>query len=247
MTPILSRSQCFNRFYIEYIHIYCSWILTHRIQTVRRHCRPLYTAEEFFLRQSNSRKAKPQTTSQLICISSITLAHSLTYKLWIIGIDTGLCIYSNLPILSQLLNYWNNKMMKCECTLASITQSDPLFREPILAPRSSFSAVEWDILALGPVGANIQLGAEGPKIIHSSEYCFSFGDGYLGTLSRPVLVIKHRMQSKKHRKCLDWWVENYSISQEIFTRFLLCCALLCLYIDWFSHIHQAYFTGTVAI
>ena len=39
----------------------------------------------------------------------------------------------------------------------------------------------------------------------------------------------------------------YSISQEICTRFLLCCALLWLYIDWFSHIHQAYFTGTVAI
>ena len=38
-----------------------------------------------------------------------------------------------------------------------------------------------------------------------------------------------------------------SISQEICTRFLLCCALLWLYIDWFSHIHQAYFTGTVAI
>ena len=38
----------------------------------------------------------------------------------------------------------------------------------------------------------------------------------------------------------------YSIPQEIGTRFLLCCALLWLYIDWFSHIHQAYFTGTVA-
>ena len=40
---------------------------------------------------------------------------------------------------------------------------------------------------------------------------------------------------------------RYSISQEICTRFLLCCALLWLYIDWFSHIHQAYFTGTGAI
>ena len=40
---------------------------------------------------------------------------------------------------------------------------------------------------------------------------------------------------------------GYSISQEICTRFLLCCALLWLDIDWFSHIHQAYFTGTVAI
>ena len=39
----------------------------------------------------------------------------------------------------------------------------------------------------------------------------------------------------------------YSISQEICTRLLLCCALLWLYIDWFSHIHQAYFTGTVPI
>ena len=35
---------------------------------------------------------------------------------------------------------------------------------------------------------------------------------------------------------------KYSISQEICTRFLLCCALLWLYIHWFSHIHQAYFT-----
>ena len=40
---------------------------------------------------------------------------------------------------------------------------------------------------------------------------------------------------------------SYSISQDICTRFLLCCALLWLYIDSFSHIHQAYFTGTVAI
>ena len=49
----------------------------------------------------------------------------------------------------------------------------------------------------------------------------------------------------------DWLIEaewrTYSISQEICTRFLLCCALLWLHIDWFSHIHQAYFTGTVAI
>ena len=45
-------------------------------------------------------------------------------------------------------------------------------------------------------------------------------------------------------ECLE---KTYSISQEICTRFLLCCALLWLYIDWFSHIHQAYFTGTVAI
>ena len=40
---------------------------------------------------------------------------------------------------------------------------------------------------------------------------------------------------------------QYSISQEICTRFLLCCALLWLYIDWFSHIHQAYFTGKATL
>ena len=40
---------------------------------------------------------------------------------------------------------------------------------------------------------------------------------------------------------------SYSISQEVCPRFLPCCALLWLYIDWFSDIHQAYFTGTVAI
>ena len=39
----------------------------------------------------------------------------------------------------------------------------------------------------------------------------------------------------------------YSISQEICTLFLLCCALLWLYTDWFTHTHQAYFAGTVAI
>ena len=43
------------------------------------------------------------------------------------------------------------------------------------------------------------------------------------------------------------FVFNVQYTQEICTRFLLCCALLWLYIDWFSHIHQAYFTGTVAI
>ena len=41
--------------------------------------------------------------------------------------------------------------------------------------------------------------------------------------------------------------QPFSPLQYIRTRFLLCCALLWLYIDWFSHIHQAYFTGTVAI
>ena len=40
---------------------------------------------------------------------------------------------------------------------------------------------------------------------------------------------------------------TYSISQETRTRPLLRRALLWLYIDLFSHIHQAYFTGTVAI
>ena len=47
--------------------------------------------------------------------------------------------------------------------------------------------------------------------------------------------------------CIITLYNIYSISQEICTRFLLCCALLWLFIDWFSHIHQAYFTGTVAI
>ena len=51
--------------------------------------------------------------------------------------------------------------------------------------------------------------------------------------------------NSRNRTCLCRIL--YSISQEICTRFLLCCALLWLNIDWFSHIHQAYFTGTVAI
>ena len=43
------------------------------------------------------------------------------------------------------------------------------------------------------------------------------------------------------------YISNYSISQEICTRFLLCCALLWLYIDWFSHTHQAYSSGNLTI
>ena len=61
-------------------------------------------------------------------------------------------------------------------------------------------------------------------------------------------------ERRRHKVTPSHWLGTnlesfllYSISQEICTRFLLCCALLWLYIDWFSHIHQAYFTGTVAI
>ena len=56
------------------------------------------------------------------------------------------------------------------------------------------------------------------------------------------------MYRKDGLDCIQFFITMwYSISQEICTRFLLCCALLWLYIDWFSHIHQAYFTGTVAV
>ena len=58
------------------------------------------------------------------------------------------------------------------------------------------------------------------------------------------------LSTGRNRRCiwpLQTTLDVYSISQELCTRFLLCCALLWLYIDWFSHIHQAYFTGTVAI
>ena len=65
---------------------------------------------------------------------------------------------------------------------------------------------------------------------------------------RPILVVPKR--SERNSEITNAWLTSgteYSISQEICTRFLLCCALLWLYIDWCSHIHPAYFTGTVAI
>ena len=46
---------------------------------------------------------------------------------------------------------------------------------------------------------------------------------------------KFTCNSKLHKYIMC----HYSISQEICTPFLLCCALLWLYIEWFSHIHQA--------
>ena len=62
-------------------------------------------------------------------------------------------------------------------------------------------------------------------------------------MGNSAIATKFCMALGKRRKFLP----IHSISQEICTRFLLCCALLWLYIDWFSHIHQAYFTGIVAI
>ena len=71
---------------------------------------------------------------------------------------------------------------------------------------------------------------------HQIEVC-THGLLYYIYITLLVFIFKHLVHS------IQW----YSISQEICTRFLLCCALLWLYIDWFPHIHQAYFTGTVAI
>ena len=61
---------------------------------------------------------------------------------------------------------------------------------------------------------------------------------------RMYIALFSKMDSFKQCNSIT---HKYSISQEICTRFLLCCALLWLYVDWFSHILQAYFTGTVAI
>ena len=69
------------------------------------------------------------------------------------------------------------------------------------------------------------------------------------TLIRPTKLVHNHWESEKiernqvHRINFHYYA-SYSISQEICTRILLCCALLWLYIDWFSHFHQAYFTGT---
>ena len=72
-----------------------------------------------------------------------------------------------------------------------------------------------------------------------------------GTIPGMYIGLNHVKKPRMLRGFHAWvpgtWYTFYSISQEICTRFLLCCALLWLYIDWFSHIHQAYFTGTVAI
>ena len=71
--------------------------------------------------------------------------------------------------------------------------------------------------------------------------------GFINYQSYVSIAIKEMYKPNTVKLTLS--VDNgvrYSISQEICTRFLLYCALLWLYIDWFSHIHQAYFTGTSA-
>ena len=81
--------------------------------------------------------------------------------------------------------------------------------------------------------------------------CIKYGRGSLPPFCIKTMIPSQNIVSiKRHTIPL---IHNrhasvcYSISQEICTRFLLCCALLWLYIGWFSHINQAYFTGTVAI
>ena len=70
---------------------------------------------------------------------------------------------------------------------------------------------------------------------------------YITGCSWEIINMEHRSDFGLTKHTLSLSLVVYSISQEICTRFLLCCALLWLYIDWFSHIHQAYLTGTVAI
>ena len=88
------------------------------------------------------------------------------------------------------------------------------------------------------------------RVVHIQLTHFSYDDcGNMCTCYSFIIIIKSEVWPICHCFGLDHeqWYALYSISQEICTRFLLCCALLWLYIDWFSHIHQAYFTGTVAI
>ena len=115
-----------------------------------------------------------------------------------------------------------------------------------------------------------------PEIWHARQkYCYrdpcqiseregsSISTSSGSEILRDGVIRRFTTSRSETQKRLSMWIEltgtklqeittehrpyTYSISPEICTRFLLCCALLWLYIDWFSHIHQAYFTGTVAI
>ena len=74
------------------------------------------------------------------------------------------------------------------------------------------------------------------------------------TLAQSLLTVSYRsiniqpnnVESVSMPWCLQATIQY--IPRNMHTVFvLLCCALLWLYIDWFPHIHQAHFTGTVAI
>ena len=83
-------------------------------------------------------------------------------------------------------------------------------------------------------------------VIHHVTSWFSQGGRYYNLVppycvnidSGNVIILQWTLNSRETSHTLLLWM-RYSISQEICTRFLLCCALLWLYIDWFSHIHQA--------
>ena len=78
----------------------------------------------------------------------------------------------------------------------------------------------------------------GPFYQHRSTWIGAWISNHIHCYMWDVMTLTHSRGT---------YSSAYSISQEICTRFSLCCALLWLYIDGFSHIHQAYFTGTVAI
>ena len=72
---------------------------------------------------------------------------------------------------------------------------------------------------------------------------------FIPVQSQPMTAAEYALIAISHRRFISYKYKHielildrlliYSISQEICTQFLLSCALLWLYIDWFSHIHQA--------
>ena len=82
-------------------------------------------------------------------------------------------------------------------------------------------------------------------VYHLPHYNRLFQEQLFNSQIRYISILREPLSISRGGKSIVFVA--YSISQEICTRFLLCCALLWLYIDWFSNIHQAYFTGTVAI
>ena len=100
--------------------------------------------------------------------------------------------------------------------------------------------VDLDVFAILDLSSATRLFTAGNSVIYTTLYSIN------GLHPRHTQLVLPRTRHI-YVYIIVCMIILYSISQEICTRYLLCCALLWLYIDWFSHIHQAYFTGTVAI
>ena len=145
----------------------------------------------------------------------------------------GVFIANMLDILQLTLSHW------VVLTVSDITYQFSINKTEKIHPYNYQIIWKLPTADINIIG-NVVVYPSNPSTQRDDNFDFQMPDDR----SKCLVCVENGAQTQRP---VDQYAATYSISQEICTRFLLCCALLWLYIDWFSHIYQAYFTGTVAI